>query len=158
MKNLTTTLLYIIKDGKVLLGEKKRGFGQGYLNGFGGKQQEGETIEECMVRETMEEIGIKPIGLEMRALINFDLYYKGEKEKEKTYVFVASGYEGEIRESEEMKPVWFELQSLPYDKMFSDDIYWLPSLLEGKTFTADIKMDENFKTTHFDINYNVNFD
>ena len=81
----------------------------------------------------------------MRALINFDLYYKGEKEKEKTYVFVASGYEGEIRESEEMKPVWFELQSLPYDKMFSDDIYWLPSLLEGKTFTGAYLMDNGLE-------------
>lgn len=36
------TLCIVRKDSKVLLGMKKRGFGEGCWNGFGGKVTEGE--------------------------------------------------------------------------------------------------------------------
>ena len=60
MKTINTTLLLVIKDGKILLAQKKRGFGEGKFNGVGGKAEEGETIEQTMLRETKEEIGIVP--------------------------------------------------------------------------------------------------
>ncbi len=153
MRKIRTTLLYIIKDNKILLAEKKRGFGVGKLNGVGGKIENDESIEQAMLRETMEEIGVKPIDFEQRAIIHFDLFYKGEKEKEDTYVFVASNYIGELIETEEMKPKWFELKNLPFEKMFSDDRLWLNSLIEGKKFEANIILDENFNTTDFNIKY-----
>lgn len=153
MRKIRTTLLYIIKDNKILLAEKKRGFGVGKLNGVGGKIENDESIEQAMLRETMEEIGVKPIDFEQRATIHFDLFYKGEKEKEDTYVFVASNYIGELIETEEMKPKWFELKNLPFEKMFSDDRLWLNSLIEGKKFEANIILDENFNTTDFNIKY-----
>ena len=53
------TLLMVVRDGSVLLGEKKRGFGEGFYNGFGGKVEEGETVEEATLRELEEEAGIK---------------------------------------------------------------------------------------------------
>ena len=37
--------------GKLLLGKKLRGFGEGYFNGFGGKVELGETIEASARRE-----------------------------------------------------------------------------------------------------------
>ncbi|XP_032115703.1 7,8-dihydro-8-oxoguanine triphosphatase isoform X1 [Sapajus apella] len=40
------TLVLVLQPQRVLLGMKKRGFGAGRWNGFGGKVQEGETIEE----------------------------------------------------------------------------------------------------------------
>ncbi|XP_064232615.1 uncharacterized protein LOC135268091 isoform X5 [Aotus nancymaae] len=40
------TLVLVLQPQRVLLGMKKRGFGAGHWNGFGGKVQEGETIEE----------------------------------------------------------------------------------------------------------------
>lgn len=48
--NKLLTLLFVLKPGKVLLGYKKRGFGQGRWNGFGGKVQQNETIQEAAVR------------------------------------------------------------------------------------------------------------
>ncbi len=153
MRKIRTTLLYIIKDNKILLAEKKRGFGVGKLNGVGGKIENDESIEQAMLRETMEEIGVTPIDFEQRATIHFDFFYKGEKEKEDTYVFVASNYIGELIETEEMKPKWFELKNLPFEKMFSDDRLWLNSLIEGKKFEANIILDENFNTTDFNIKY-----
>ncbi len=44
------TLVSVIKDDKILLGLKKRGFGVGWWNGFGGKINNGETIEEAAKR------------------------------------------------------------------------------------------------------------
>lgn len=40
------TLVLVVQPGRVLLGMKKRGFGAGKWNGFGGKVQPGETIED----------------------------------------------------------------------------------------------------------------
>ena len=39
------TLVLILQDEKILLGMKKRGFGAGRWNGFGGKVREDESIE-----------------------------------------------------------------------------------------------------------------
>ena len=44
-------LVIVNQDSKVLLGMKKRGFGTGFYNGFGGKVEPGETILEAAVRE-----------------------------------------------------------------------------------------------------------
>ena len=44
------TLLFVRKDDEILLGMKKRGFGTGKWNGFGGKIEAGETIEQAAVR------------------------------------------------------------------------------------------------------------
>lgn len=38
-------------QGRLLLGLKRRGFGEGYVNGFGGKVEPGEGIEEAAIRE-----------------------------------------------------------------------------------------------------------
>ena len=47
------------RGDEILMGLKKRGFGAGKLNGVGGKQEAGETIEECAVSENQKEIGVK---------------------------------------------------------------------------------------------------
>ena len=44
IKKKVLTLVYIRDDENILLGLKKRGFGTGKWNGFGGKVQPGETI------------------------------------------------------------------------------------------------------------------
>jgi 8-oxo-dGTP pyrophosphatase MutT (NUDIX family) len=52
------TLLLLRSNGRILLGRKKRGFGAGKANGFGGKVEVGETIKEAAVREVQEESGV----------------------------------------------------------------------------------------------------
>ena len=44
------TLTLVQRENEVLLGFKKRGFGQGKWNGFGGKVEPGETIVNAAVR------------------------------------------------------------------------------------------------------------
>ena len=55
-----TTLCFPVDPaGRLLLGCKKRGFGAGKWNGFGGKLEGKETFRACAVREVREEAGIR---------------------------------------------------------------------------------------------------
>jgi 8-oxo-dGTP diphosphatase/2-hydroxy-dATP diphosphatase len=52
------------------------------------------------------------------------------------HLFKATTFEGEPTESEEMKPEWFSTDSIPFDRMWPDDVYWFPLMLQGKKFKA----------------------
>ena len=52
-KRKVLTLVFLRREGEVLLGMKKRGFGEGKWNGFGGKVEAGETIVEAAAREVI---------------------------------------------------------------------------------------------------------
>ena len=52
------TLLFIVRDGEILLIEKKRGLGAGKINGPGGKIDPGESALTCGKRELAEEVGL----------------------------------------------------------------------------------------------------
>jgi len=55
MKRKLFTLCIVLKRNEILLGMKKRGFGKGKWNGFGGKVLRGETIEKAAKRELREK-------------------------------------------------------------------------------------------------------
>ena len=127
---------FLRKGDQVLLAMKKRGFGAGKYNGSGGKVQSGESVEEAAVREVKEEIGVEIRKMEKVARIDF---YFDEKPEigQQVSVFICHDFEGEPTESEEMKPEWFEIGAIPYEKMWSSDRYWLPPVLEGKKILAE---------------------
>ena len=91
---LETTLCYLKKDNKILLAMKKRGFAEGKYNGIGGKIEGGETPEEAMIRETKEEIAVTPLTYEKVGFIEFDEYYKGEKEKIAFHLYLVDEWTG----------------------------------------------------------------
>ena len=65
------TLLYVICEGRVLLIRKKRGLGAGKINGPGGRVEGNESVVECAVRETEEEVGIRARGVRERGQMRF---------------------------------------------------------------------------------------
>lgn len=150
-KIIKTSLLFILKENKILLGQKKRGFGKGLYNGFGGKMQDGETIFETMRRETIEELSVVPISAELVGKIEFDLYINGENANEIVHIFTCSEFEGEVTESDEMKPIWFDLNEIPYENMFDDDLLWLPLVLKGEKVSGVVNFDKNNHTIFSDI-------
>lgn len=129
------TLCLIHNDTHVLLGLKKRGFGEGRWNGFGGKPVEGETIEQAAMREIKEEISVVPEDLKKRGVINFE--FQGNPETLEVHLFSATKFKGEPTEGEEMKPEWYAKDEIPFDKMWPDDRHWFPLFLAGKNFNAD---------------------
>ena len=129
---METTLCLLKKDNSILLAMKKRGFGSGKYNGIGGKIEKGETPDEAMIRETKEEIKVTPIKYEKVGIINFDEYYKGNKEHVTLHLYMVYEWKGNPSESEEMNPKWFDIKKLPFNQMLPDDKYWLPLVLDGK--------------------------
>ncbi len=128
--------LCILREGDaVLLGLKKRGFGAGLWNGFGGKVEAGETIEEAARREYKEEANIDVHGLSERGVLTF-VYEDGAPTLE-VHVFAAASFTGTPEETEEMRPQWFKVAALPYDHMWADDPHWLPLFFAGKHFHGE---------------------
>jgi len=141
VKAKVLSLLFLRQEDSLLLAMKKRGFGEGRWNGVGGKVEPGETIEAAMIREAQEEIGVTPTLFEKVGDIRFDEYFKGEPALMHVHVFVATAWNGQPAESDEMAPQWFHVDDIPYSDMWSDDIYWLPLVLQGQKITADFKLD-----------------
>jgi len=133
------TLCLLRRGGNILLGMKKRGFGQGRWNGFGGKVEEGETIREAAIREVREEAGIEPSGLVEKGRILFE--FESEPKKLEVHIFDVTRYKGEPAETEEMRPQWFAVNEIPFRQMWADDEHWFPFFLAGKKFAGSFLFD-----------------
>jgi len=131
MKKITSNCL-IYQPPRMLLGMKKRGFGEGRWNGFGGKVEEGETLEQSAIREVQEECGITVKRMELVGVLDFE--YLGKDKEVEVNIFKIAEFSGEPKESEEMKPEWFAINNLPFGQMWPDDEYWMPLFLEGQKF------------------------
>lgn len=126
------TLCIIREGGSVLLGMKKRGFGAGRWNGFGGKVHDGETVEDAVRREVHEETGVTVQNVERRGIIEFR--FQGQEDVLEVHIFHGSSLNGTPVETEEMRPAWFLTDTIPFDAMWPDDRYWFPLFLAGKRF------------------------
>ena len=59
------------------------------------------------------------------------------------FLFSASQFSGEPRETEEMRPRWFLENEIPYDKMWPEDKFWYPYLFAGKNFNVHARYKDN---------------
>ena len=111
------TLALIIEKDRILLAMKKRGFGAGVWNGYGGKQLPGESIMATAKRETEEEIGIKVKEIEKIGTISFffDEMPQDKDWNQQVTLFRIKKWQGKPRESEEMKPKWFHINKIPFE-------------------------------------------
>lgn len=138
MKKLMT-LVMVYNDEKILLALKKRGFGIGRWNGYGGKVIDGESIEDSAKREFEEESGVSAGELKPRGQLKFT-FEQGSDELE-VHLFSTENFQGEAIETEEMKPQWFLHTEIPYSEMWADDPHWIPQLIEGKNIKAHFHFD-----------------
>jgi 8-oxo-dGTP diphosphatase len=131
-------LCFVLRPGEILLIRKKRGFGAGKINGPGGKIDPNETALESALRETFEEVCIRPLGAEERGALHFQFR---DGYSLHCVVFLAHDFAGEARETEEAIPLWTPLDAIPYDEMWEDDRYWLPLLIRGESFAGYFDFD-----------------
>jgi len=145
------TLCLLFKNNKLLLGLKKQGLGTGLFNGFGGKVENGESIEQATVRELQEEAGITAHAYRKVGIIDFEFPNK-PKWNQKVHVFVVHEWTGLPIETDEMKPEWFDCENLPYSQMWEADTYWLPVVLNGKYVNAKFVYTNNQKILKKEVN------
>ncbi len=144
MSDKTTTLLLLRRDDEILLAMKKRGFGAGRWNGVGGKLDAGETVEQALVRECQEEIGVTPTAYHKVAEHDFILDSEGQEPWHMfVHTYIADAWDGTPTETGEMAPKWFKIADTPYDDMWQDDRYWLPQALEGKLLKTIFTFDKD---------------
>lgn len=125
------TLLFVIKNGRILLIHKKKGLGAGKINGPGGRIAPGETPRAAAIREVEEEIGIRPLQVVSAGRLRFQ-FENGYRLL--GYVFRAADYRGTPIETDEAMPLWYPVDSLPFHRMWADDPLWMPYLLARRYF------------------------
>lgn len=132
------SLCFVIRDGRILLIHKKRGLGAGKVNGPGGRLEAGESALDAARRETREEVGVTPTGLAAAGELHFQFV---DGYALHCTVFTASGYRGDLIETDEAKPFWTEISAIPFDDMWTDDRQWIPWMLDGRPFRGYFHFD-----------------
>lgn len=67
------------------------------------------------------------------------------------FVYKSDQFEGEITESEEMKPEWFDINEIPYENMWKDDQVWYKSMLRNRNFQGHFKFNRNEEISYYNF-------
>ena len=129
---------FLRTDGQVLLIRKKRGLGAGKVNAPGGKAESGERPVDTAVRETIEEVGLRPLDPEHYGTLRF-AFLDGYRLE--VYVYVAYRWDGDLVETDEALPFWVAEDGIPFNEMWEDDRCWLPNVLAGDHVEAEMAFD-----------------
>lgn len=148
--HLTGVLVYLLTpEGLVWLALMKRKFLEGYLNGYGGKIEDGDTEIETIVRELDEEceVSLDPTRTQKRAIITFHNRFEEEVMIETCFTvhtYIVEDFIGTPKESQEMGVSQLFLpNNLPFEDMSPGDRDWVPQVLNPneKQFTAEVYTD-----------------
>lgn len=107
----------------------------GRCNGLGGKFMPGETPEECMRREVLEESGLTVLGAEYHGLLTFPRF--DDVDDWYVFVFVVTEFSGEPVASAEGELLWHPTARLSELPLWPGDVHFLPWLdIPGRVFSA----------------------
>ena len=124
---LNSTLCYITRGDEVLLlhrVKKKNDVNKDKWIGIGGRFEPNESPDECLLREAMEETGLRLTSWKCRGIVTF--LTNGPWEGEYMYLFTADGFDGTLKTCDEGDLQWVSrefMDSLPTwegDKIFLD--------------------------------------
>lgn len=144
MKFRDVTLCYIIKNHKWLMllrNKKENDINEGKWIGVGGKVEDSETIEECIIREIKEETGLNPFKVDFRGVVDFIYEFK---DYEKIWVYICRDFEGEIKDCDEGTLAWIDEEDILDLDLWEGDIVFLKKLIENndELFHFELKYDE----------------
>ena len=131
---INTTLCYIYRGDEVLMlhrTKKKNDLNHDKWIGLGGKFEDKESPEDCVIREVQEETGLRLTRWQYRGIVTFvsNLY-----ETEWMHLFTADGFEGELTECDEGEPAWIPRERLDELPQWEGDRIFLKLLDEGAPF------------------------
>ena len=129
-----TTLCYIERDGAYLMlhrTKKENDQSHDKWLGVGGKFVDGESPEECMLREVFEETGLILKDYAFRGIVTF---VSDRWETEYMHLFTAAEYEGEPGECSEGVLEWVPKEKVTELKLWEGDRIFLERLNESRDF------------------------
>ena len=131
---VNTTLCYITRGDDVLMlhrVKKKNDLNQDKWIGIGGKFEENESPDECLLREAMEETGLMLTSWQCRGIVTF-LTETGFGEY--MYLFTADGFEGELKTCDEGDLQWVSREFLDQLPKWEGDQIFLDLLWQNAPF------------------------
>lgn len=131
---LNTTLCYIEQGTKYLLlhrVKKKNDLNEGKWIGVGGKFEEGESPEDCLLREVREETGLTLTDYRFRGLVTF---VSDEAPTEYMHLFTATGFTGTLRDCDEGTLEWVPIPQVETLPLWQGDKLFLRLLQTEKDF------------------------
>ena len=150
MKN--TTLIYFEKDGRYLMmnrNKKEKDANAGKWIGVGGKFKNGESPEECVIREAYEETGLRPNpdSLLYRGIVTFvsDIW-----PCEYMHLFTCNEFTGELIDCDEGELSWIDKEKIFDLPIWEGDREFLKLLYEETPFFS-LKLEyegERLKETY----------
>lgn len=143
---------HLIRGGKLLLKMANRGISKGYWNFPGGRMEGGETPEACVAREVMEETGLRVKDLTAHGVLRFS-FYGESRPSNVVYVFSTEHFSGRIKSTKEGRLRWFDIDNMPFDKMWDDDRYWFPMMLKKGRFDASFRFDRNRRVSSYSVRF-----
>ncbi len=131
---IKSTLCYIKNENDEYLlmhrNRKENDLNEGKWIGVGGKFEEGETAEECLVREVYEETGLTLNKYHFHGIVKF---ISDTWEDEDMYLFSATGYTGEVKtDCNEGELCWVAADKVLSLPTWEGDRYFLEPLLAGQ--------------------------
>lgn len=143
---LQTTHIYLLNSkSQILLWMKKRWFGEGKWNGFGGKNVEWETIIQTALRELYEEAGVIRTSEQVEKIGILHFFRETKPEWNQDVHIFRGIYDGVFAETEEMRPQRFDTDNLPYNDMREDDFIRMPKLIAGEYLDMNFRFDKEGK-------------
>jgi 8-oxo-dGTP diphosphatase len=134
-----TTLCYIKDNGKTLMlhrVKKQNDVHEGKWNGLGGKMEQGETPEECVIREVLEESGLVVKSPKLRGILTFPLFCNNEDEY--TFLFTATEFSGTLIDSHEGNLEWIPDSAILDLHLWEGDKIFLKWLEDGRFFSGKL--------------------
>ena len=114
---------------QALLVLHKVGRWKGFYTGLLDEAAPGEAPAEAAARIAQSQVGVFLEALSHRATFVFSSEAWG---RAREFEFLAEAHSGEAVESDALRPEWFDLEAIPYDRMPADDAIWYPPFLAGK--------------------------
>lgn len=133
MRNLTT-LCYLEKDNKYLMLHrivKKNDVNKDKWIGIGGHFEYGESPEECLLREALEETGLTLTSYQFRGIITF---LCDDYEPEYMCLYTADGFEGEMIECNEGTLEWVPKEEVKNLNLWTGDLIFFKLIEEDAPF------------------------
>ena len=134
MRSPLTTLCYVEKDDSYLMlhrVSKKHDVNKDKWIGIGGHFEEGESPEECLLREAMEETGLRLTSFRFRAIVTF---IADGWPPEYMCLYTADGFEGELTDCNEGKLEWVKKAEVTKLKLWEGDKIFLKLIAEEAPF------------------------